>query len=196
MFSLEIQGFYRGFRCVEGRPDVHPGKKDHPALHAANFSLLILNGEWAYTGNMKIDGPSKTQGAGGSKKSGKVDSDGSFGDFIASAPKSTASAAPTHSIARVDALLSVQAAESPTERAARKRMKERGESVLQELDKLRHSILTGTMTLGQIVDIADVVASHRERVTDPKLTAILDEIDLRAQIELAKARKALEAARA
>jgi hypothetical protein len=141
---------------------------------------------------MKIEGPSKTQGAGSTKKSGKVSEGGSFEDFIASAPKGAGSAAPTNAIARVDALLSVQAAESPTERAARKRMRERGEDILKELDRLRHSLLTGTLTLGQVIDIADVVASYRERISDPKLTAILDEVDLRAQIELAKARKAME----
>jgi hypothetical protein len=140
---------------------------------------------------MKIEGPSKSQGANASKKSGKVGSDGSFEDFIAFAPKGAGSAAPTHSIARVDALLSVQGAESPTERAARKRMQERGEDILKELDKLRHSLLTNNLTIGQVVDIADVVASHREKVIDPRLTAILDEIDLRAQIEMAKIQKAL-----
>ncbi len=146
---------------------------------------------------MKIEGPSKNSGVGGTKKSGSVSSaDGSFEDFIAHAPKGTASATPTRSIARVDALLSVQAAESPTERAARRKMRERGESILKELDRLRHSILTGSMTLGQVIDIADVVASHRERVTDPGLTAILDEIDMRAQIEIAKAKKAIETASA
>lgn len=146
---------------------------------------------------MKVEGPGKTQGAGGAKKSGSVSSaDGSFEDFIAHAPKQSAAAAPTRSIARVDALLSVQAAESPTERSARRKMRERGEGILKELDRLRHSILTGTMTLGQVIDIADVVASHRETVSDPKLTAILDEIDMRAQIEIAKARKALESATA
>ncbi len=156
--------------------------------------LLNRNGSWGYTEVMKIEGPSKTSGAGGTKKSGKVDSDGSFQDFIASAPKGSAPAAPTQHIARVDALLSVQAAESPTERAAKKRMRERGEDILKELDKLRHSILTGGLTLGQVIDIADVVASHRERINDPRMTAVLDEIDLRAQIEIAKARKAMEAA--
>ena len=162
-------------------------------IGAANFSLLIWTGASGYTGGMKIEGPSKTSGTSGSKKTGKVESDGSFEDFIASAPKEAQGAAVTNSIARVDSLLSVQGAESPTERAARKRMHQRGEDILHELDRLRHSILTGTMTLGQVIDIADVVASHRERVTDPRLTAILDEVDLRAQIEIAKARKALEA---
>ncbi len=141
---------------------------------------------------MKIEGPSKSQGAGSSKKSGKASDGGSFEDFIASAPKQAGSAAPTHTIARVDALLSVQGAEDATERAARRRMTARAEDILGELDALRMSLLTGTMTLGQVIDIADVVASHREKVIDPKLTAILDEIDLRAQIEIAKARKAME----
>ncbi len=164
-------------------------------IGAANFSLLNRRACSGYTGGMKIEGPSKTSGTSGSKKTGNVSSEGSFEDFIASAPKGTQGAAVTGSIARVDSLLSVQAAESPTERAARKRMVGRSEDILGELDKLRMSILTGNMTLGQVIDIADVVASHRERISDPKLTAILDEIDLRAQIEIAKARKALEASR-
>jgi len=142
---------------------------------------------------MKIEGPSKTSGASGTKKSGQVSADGSFEDFIASGPKSASGAAPTRSIARVDALLSVQATESATERAAKRKMRERGEDILKELDRLRHGILTGNLTLGQVIDIADVVASHREKISDPKLTAILDEIDMRAQIEIAKARKAMEA---
>ena len=142
---------------------------------------------------MKIEGPGKTSAAGGSKKSGKVGSDGSFEDFIAHAPKESSGVASTKSIARVDSLLAVQGAESPTERAAKRRMAVRGEDILKELDQLRMGLLTGRMTLGQVIDIADVVASHRERITDPKLTAILDEIDLRAQIEVAKARKAMEA---
>lgn len=145
---------------------------------------------------MKIEGPSKAKGPGGTKKAGSAGGDGSFEDFISSIPGSGTSgvsgAAPTSSIARVDALLSVQGAESPTERAAKKRMRERGEDILKELDGLRMGLLTGTMTVGQVIDIADVVASHREKVNDPKLTAILDEIDLRAQIELAKVKKAME----
>lgn len=143
---------------------------------------------------MKIEGPSKTSSTSGSKKSGRVGADGSFEDFLAAAPKEAAAAAPTHSIARVDALLSVQEAESPTERAAKRRMVSRGEDILKELDDLRLSLLTGTMTLGQVIDVADVVASHRERISDPRMTAVLDEIDLRAQIEIAKAAKALASA--
>lgn len=144
---------------------------------------------------MKIEGPSKAKGPGGAKKTGSAGGDGSFEDFISSIPggsSGVSSAAPTNSIARVDSLLSVQGAESPTERAAKRRMQERGQDILKELDGLRMGLLTGTMTVGQVIDIADVVASHREKINDPRLTAILDEIDLRAQIELAKIQKALQ----
>lgn len=142
---------------------------------------------------MKIEGPDRSRKIADAKKSGKTSAaEGDFGAYMAAGTPKTAGAGATQSIARVDALLTVQAAESPTERTARRRMHARGEGVLKELDKLRHGLLTGTMTIGHVIDIADVVASHREKVTDPRLSAILDEIDLRAQIELAKARKAME----
>ena len=143
---------------------------------------------------MKIEGPDKSKNVSSTKKSDKPKAaDGDFGAYMAAGAKKSSGSGATHSIARVDALLTVQAAESPTERAARGRMQARADGILQELDKLRHGLLTGNLTVGDVVDIADVVAAHREKVSDPKLTAILDEIDLRAQIELAKARKAMDA---
>lgn len=143
---------------------------------------------------MKIEGPSGTQKTGKAGKSGKTSgTSGSFEDFVAHGVSKPQGAAATRSIAAVDALLAVQGAEDPTARAARRRMQERADNVLNELDKIRHSLLTGTLTLGHCIDVADVVASHREKISDPTLSALLDEIDLRAQVEIAKMRKALEA---
>ncbi len=143
---------------------------------------------------MKIEGPDRSRKISDTKKSDKTSAaDGDFSAFMAAGAKKPQAGGAAQSIARVDALLAVQAVESPTERAARKRMRERGEGILKELDKLRHSLLTNSLTLGDVINVADVVASHREKLADPTLIAILDEIDLRAQIELAKARKALEA---
>lgn len=141
---------------------------------------------------MKIEGPSKTQKTSSSKgasKSGKTD--GTFGAMVTGGAKETAGAGQTQSIAMVDALLSVQAAEDPTEGAIKRRMKERADDLLGKLDEIRLGLLTGDMTVGHVLNIADVVASHREKVSDPKLSGVLDEIDLRAQIEIAKMRRAL-----
>ncbi|MCB1531634.1 MAG: flagellar assembly protein FliX [Alphaproteobacteria bacterium] len=142
---------------------------------------------------MKVQGPGKTQGPSKTNKKGKTSqSDSSFEDFVASGPSAAAPAAKTQSIARVDALLAVQAAEDPAAGASRKRMRKRANTILDELDRLRMAMLGGTMTVGHMVDIADVVAAHRENISDPALTAIMDEIDLRAQVELAKMRVALD----
>ncbi len=142
---------------------------------------------------MKIEGPSKTQKSSKADKTSKVGkADGTFGEMVASATKEASATTATQSIARVDALLAVQGVGTATERAAKRRMHDRGEQVIGQLDHLRLGILTGSLTLGQVIDIADVVASHREKINDPKMTAVLDEIDLRAQIEIAKMRKAMD----
>ena len=141
---------------------------------------------------MKIEGPGQSQGAAKSKKSDKASSAGNiFGDFVISGPSESAPAKTTQSIAMVDSLLALQAAEDPTARAARKRARQRADNVVVELDKIKIAMLNGRLTVGHMVDIADVVASHREKISDPALTAIMDEIDLRAQVELAKMRYAL-----
>ncbi|MCB1840432.1 MAG: flagellar assembly protein FliX [Alphaproteobacteria bacterium] len=140
---------------------------------------------------MKVEGPKKSQSASQSKKSSASGADSvDFSQYIKSSQESP-SVATAKAITNVDALLAVQAAEDPTERAARQRMQDRSDKIIQGLEKIRLAMLSGDLTVGHMIDIADVVASHRERIQDPKLTDIMDEIDLRAQVELAKMRVAM-----
>ncbi len=141
---------------------------------------------------MKIEGPGRTQKAGQTMKKDKVSGDGSFGDFLTGDAGEAAPASASQAIARIDVLLAAQGAEDPAQKAARQRMQRRAHHLLAELDLIRLGLLSGTLTVGHVIDIADVVASHRERIVDPELTLLLDEIDLRAQIELAKMRAALD----
>ena len=142
---------------------------------------------------MKVEGPGSTSKAGKTKKKDKVSSgDGSFGDMVTGKSGESGAASGPQSVAKVDALLAVQGAENPTERAARRRMQQRADNILDELEKIRLGLLTGTLTVGDVINVADVVASHREKVMDPRLTAVLDEIDLRAQVEIAKMRMAMD----
>jgi hypothetical protein len=143
---------------------------------------------------MKIEGPNRAQKAGSASRKEKVSGgDGSFGGMLGAGGAEAASqTAASQSIASVDSLLALQGAENPTERAARQRMHHRADNLLTELDRIRMALLTGNLTVGHVIGIADVVAQHREKILDPRLTAILDEIDLRAQIEIAKMRMALD----
>lgn len=146
---------------------------------------------------MKIDGPGKTQQTSQTQRKGKTSgAGGAFGDFMTDGTSESSAAATTHSIAHIDTLLAVQEADDPAQRAARKRMTERADTLLDELEKMRLGLLTGSLTIGHVIDIADVVAAHREKIMDPRLTAILDEIDMRAQIEMAKIRMSMDARKA
>jgi|GEM_PF-247960 len=152
---------------------------------------LQLCADKGYNEIMKIQGPGNTKAPSKTKKSDKAaEADSSFGDMVSSAPQESAKTPMTQSIAQVDTLLAVQGADNPTERAARKRSRIRSDKILDALDDVRMAMLRGDLTIGHMVDIADVVASHRERISDPGLTSIMDEIDLRAQVELAKMRVA------
>jgi hypothetical protein len=148
---------------------------------------------------MKIQGPDQSQKTSSSRKADKAKSSGGTGSFEslleASETEAPAHSAATGVISSVDVLLAAQGADDPAQRAARGRMRKRADDIIHQLDKVRLAMLTGSLSVGNLLDIADVVASHRERVTDPQLTSILDEIDLRAQIEIAKMRMAIEASK-
>ena len=148
---------------------------------------------------MKVSGTGKTDKASGTSKAGGAKSTGStsFSGLLGGVEEATETAhtSAAGAIARIDSLLAAQGAEDPAEKGKRNKMKKRADGLLRGLDKVRLGILTGNVSVGNLIDIADVVASHRERIQDPQLATILDEIDLRAQIEIAKMRMALESSK-
>ncbi|MGH6947409.1 MAG: flagellar assembly protein FliX [Kiloniellales bacterium] len=84
----------------------------------------------------------------------------------------------------IEALLTIQ--EVPDAGQGRARARRRGEDLLDRLDELRLALLSGGLSLEVIERLAALVASRRAQVDDPGLIAILDEIELRAAVELAK----------
>lgn len=136
-------------------------------------------------------GPKSTSGTQKSSPSGG-DSDVDFSQYVTGGASEAASSSATQSIAQLDVLLAVQEVEDPMHGAAKKRVKVRANNILEKLDSIRLKMLGGDLTVGHMIDVADVVASHRDKIDDPALTAIMDEIDLRAQVELAKLRYAMD----
>jgi hypothetical protein len=127
-------------------------------------------------GRLRTAAPSKTLRSGGAGRS-------DFARLVgeSSARTNTGLAA---SVGGIEALLAAQEAGDGTQ--GRSRGKARAEALLDSLDELRSDILAGGVSPGRLRAIADLVATQRGEVSDPKLAEILDEIDLRAQVELAK----------
>ncbi|MEM8986459.1 MAG: flagellar assembly protein FliX [Pseudomonadota bacterium] len=135
---------------------------------------------------MKINGAQGLSNLGSAKRAGKR----AGGDFKiddgASAAREAAPAAPAGPIASIDAIIALQG-QAGADGEARKRAADRGERLLSLLDGVRLGLLTGGIPQAKLKALSAAVAARRDAlVDDPHLSAILDDIDLRARVELAK----------
>lgn len=131
---------------------------------------------------MKIEQPGSVRPA-GVKKVDK--SRQASGGGFAEAMEGVRHKEPLHQVqpvSSVDALFAVQEVGS----GAREKPEARGRAILDKLDGLRHALLTGELSVVQLRDLAAHVASERQKAADERLAEVLDEIELRARVELAK----------
>jgi hypothetical protein len=63
---------------------------------------------------------------------------------------------------------------------------QRGATLLDRLDELRLGLLAGVLPRERLDELARTARTARETVDDPRLSLILDDIDLRVAVELAK----------
>lgn len=94
-------------------------------------------------------------------------------------------AAAAGAVTNVSALMALQGVEDPTER--RRRAVRRGGGLLDRLDELKLAMLGGEAGEAALDRLARAVREERPADPDAGLTAVLDQIDLRAAVELAKA---------
>ncbi len=62
----------------------------------------------------------------------------------------------------------------------------RAEELLDQLDRIRVGILTGGISGATLQNIVNRLAKRRSDGVEPRLAALIDEIELRARVELAK----------
>jgi hypothetical protein len=135
---------------------------------------------------MRITGPNGTI-LGSQTSSVRRTSSGGFSlpEDAASASETRATAAPKAS-AGIDALLALQGIEDdPTER--RKRSVQRGKRALDVLDDLKIGLLSGNLDGATVNRLRDAAANLKSSSGDPGLDSVLSEIELRVEVELAKA---------
>jgi hypothetical protein len=130
---------------------------------------------------MRVDGPNRIgQGAQGTRRT----SPGS-GFSLPEAESQAPAARPSGPMASpgLDALLALQSVDMPLER--RKKAAARGRQMLDLLDKIKLGVLDGTLSSETLETLKTALAA-REPTDDAGLEAIMDEIGLRAEVELAK----------
>jgi hypothetical protein len=136
---------------------------------------------------MKIEGPGKSSSitkTDKAKKAGGVKG-ASFSEYLTGADEvdETTPAAPLASVGMYAAL---QAAEHGTARQQRREAIDHADDLLNDLEDLRIGLITGNYTKTQMQNLAIRVQKRRATITDPALMALLEDIELRAAVELAK----------
>ena len=113
---------------------------------------------------------------------------GEFAEHLKGSVSSSAVYASTEaaSVSSVDAILVVQETDDPTQRRAKRLGVQYGGDLLDHLEELRRDLLLGATDINKLSSIAQKIRSHRRQSDDVKLNEIIDEIELRAEVEIAK----------
>lgn len=125
---------------------------------------------------VRATAPSRARKGRGAAKGGFSVSEGN--DAAAPAVGGAAPSVP------VEAVLALQQAPDATQ--GRSRGLARGTQLLQHLDRIRLGLLAGGIPRQTLQQLASELRAERALTGDPKLAAVLDEIELRARVELAK----------
>jgi hypothetical protein len=108
----------------------------------------------------------------------------------ASSPTPTSAVTSSQAVMGVEALLTLQDVGGPLER--RRRAVGRASKLLDVLDQLKLALLGGELSTADLQRLDRALREQRAATDDPRLEGLLDEIETRARVELAK----LEQARA
>jgi hypothetical protein len=83
----------------------------------------------------------------------------------------------------IGSLLALQAVEDPT--LKKRKLVRRGNQLLDTLDEIKADLLVGRVSEGRLNQLMALISQARER-SEPGLDGLLDDIELRARVELAK----------
>jgi hypothetical protein len=143
---------------------------------------------------MKVTGTSGTGAASGPRQTRT----GAAGGFRLPELDEAAGATQTSSVSSVagvmgmDALLALQDVGGPLER--KRRAVGRAGRMLDVLDEVKVALLDGELSGADLERLRRAIRDERAGTDDPALEAVLDEVELRAAVELAKLERGHRAA--
>jgi hypothetical protein len=133
---------------------------------------------------MKVEA-NRSVGTQGVRKDGKSKSSSGFAENLrVDDDAAAAGVSATPALSGVEALFALQ--EVPDATAERKRAAARGDQLLDRLDDLKMGLLLGHISRDKLADLARLARQSSDNVSDPNLKEVLQEIELRARVELAK----------
>jgi len=133
---------------------------------------------------MEINGPRRIE-TGVVRRAGKPASGTSSGFSVSDASEVRgAVVSGPGPIGALDSILMLQGLDDSTD--GKSKAAAHGEKLLDMLDEIRDGLLAGGVPRTTLNRLANAVTRRHDQFNDPKLQGVLDEIELRAHVELAK----------
>lgn len=133
---------------------------------------------------MRVEGPKGSSGVGSKKRAGQQGSGFTLpGAEGAASTSSSAGVAGGTSVQSLDAILALQSVEDDGDRS--RRAVQHGHDLLDQLEALRADLLAGHVEPQRVGSLLSLIRAKQE-VDDPQLKNLVDDIALRARVELAK----------
>ena len=134
---------------------------------------------------MKITGPGAIRPSAPRRASRTVEYDsGNFSSQLSVDEVTSPAVASAGPLTAVQSLLAIQ--EVPDATQSRKRAVKRGNDLLDQLDQIRLALLTGSISPDRLRHLARQLREPRPPSLDPNLAQLMDDIELRVAVELAK----------
>lgn len=140
-----------------------------------------------YSSGMKISGYGTIKPTNTTRRTGSSGSASSFSSLLNAAQSSGNSASAVSNIAAttgLDNILALQ--EISEEERKRERAVKHGKDMLESLEKLRRQLLMGEIPHHMLGELAQKLAEQKQEIADPRLMDVLEDIELRVAVELAK----------
>jgi hypothetical protein len=132
---------------------------------------------------LRIDATNRPSGVSGRSTVGKAGSGPAFVPTGEGGSARVASATPAATVTGLDAILALQTVGDFRE--SRRRSIKRGTSMLDLLEGMKADLLVGRPSPERLAAMVDQLSTLRERV-EPGLDSVIDDIELRVRVELAK----------
>ncbi len=141
---------------------------------------------------MKVSGVGGSKGAGNVKKSKSANPDGAFSDQLRGVvddggeTASAQGAAGAGVVTGMSAVLAAQDVGDATDGRSKGLMLQRGKFLLDMLDELRLDVLGGRVPKDKLICLAQNLREKRPHCEDEALNELIGDIEMRAEVELAK----------
>ncbi|MDP6786709.1 MAG: flagellar assembly protein FliX [Rhodospirillales bacterium] len=138
---------------------------------------------------MKISRVGSSGKATKSRRKGKASrSDAVFAEHLKDVAGTTETAGLTETtpVQASEGVLAVQEVPNSTAGRSRARTLRYGEDMLDSLDEIRDGLLAGAISKNDVAELARTMRARRQRSDDSRLNEIIDEVELRAEVEIAK----------